>query len=236
MHYATVIDNNDPDKKAKIQVRVLPEMKDMEESKLPWVRPFLNAGMSATEYDYNPPQNDSKVWTVFTDKFFKHGMYITGSFIDGFFDYSSIETALGNISELSGTDYDKLRFNRLPDGTIIFHNDDTGEVGVYHSSGKYILIDENGDIKITSDINQIGDLFIDGKLEVGTSGTEPLMKWTSFQTAMNTLLVALSTHIHADPLTGSTGPPFPGSPLTTYTSTGAPLNMDPAESQDSKSS
>ena len=62
LHYATVIDNNDPDKKAKIKVRILPEMKDFAEDKLPWIRSFMNEGMSDEQYSYNPPENDSKIW------------------------------------------------------------------------------------------------------------------------------------------------------------------------------
>ena len=74
---------------------------------------------------------------------------------------------------------------------------------------------------------------IDGSLTVGTAGVEPLMRWTSFQTAMNTLLAALAIHMHVDPLSGSTGPP--AGPLVGYTTTTL-LGMDPAESQDSSSS
>jgi len=238
LHYATVVDNNDTDQKAKIKIRILPEMKDFDDAKLPWYRPFFPDGMSADQFSYNPPENDSKIWVICTDKFLTDGYYLAGAFIDGFFDFSSVQSDLQNISELSNTDYDKLRFTKMPDGTIIFHNDSTGEVGVYHNSGKYVIIDNNGDVHISSDFYNIGDFDIDGDLTVSGSGsfgsaTQPVTLFTALQTALNTLLVTLSTHVHTDPISGSTGPPTP--PLTTYTS-GSVIGLDSAEAQDLDSS
>lgn len=243
LHYATVIDNEDSDQKAKVQVRVLPEMKDMDEDKLPWVRPFINPGMSENSYGYNVPEVDSKIWVVFIDKYFHDGYYLTGSFIDGFFDFSSVQSDLNDVTELSDKSYANIRFTRLPDGTVIFHNDDTGEVGIKHSSGKYVVIDDSGDIHISGDATIQGDQTVEGDstiegdstvqgdLAVG-SATQPLTLYTSLETALSTLLTILAAHIHVDPLTGTTGPPQP--PLTTTTT--ATIGLSNAQSQDSKSS
>jgi len=229
LHYATVVDNDDSDKKAKIQIRILPEMDGFEASKLPWYRPFMNEGMTADQFSNNLPAVDSKIWVVATDKLMIDGYYITGSFIDGFFDYSTIQTALDNVAELSDSTYANIKFNKYTDGTVVFHNDDTGETGIYHSSGKYIVIDVDGLTTVNGSVTVKEDGIVEGSLAVG-SAAEPAVMWTSFKTAMSLLLTALSTHVHTDPLSGSTGPPLP--PLTTYATTGAPLNMDLAESQD----
>ena len=228
LHFADVIDNNDPNQKAMIQVRILPEMKDFDEAKLPWVRPFINTGMSEDQYSMNLPENDSKVWVVFIDEFFREGYYLAGAFIDGFFDFSAVQTSLNKIAELSDTTYNNIRFNRLADGTVIFHNDNTGEVGIYHSSGKYIVIDDSGDITIKADVKVTGNAEITESLQVG-SGSQPLTLYTSTEAAMATLLLALSTHVHPDPLTGSVGP-SPTLGLTTST-----IGLTAAESQKSSS-
>ncbi len=225
LHYATVIDNNETNKKSMIKERILPEMKDFDSNKLPWVRPFINQGMSEDQYSFNPPENDSKIWVVFTDKYFKEGYYLSGSFIDGHFNYTSVQTDLNKIAELSNTAYPNIRFNRLPDGTIMFHNNSTGEVGIYHSSGQYVVIDNTGAVTISKNLD------VDGTLEVGT-GSQPLTLYTSLESAMNILLAALSTHVHVDPLTGTTGPPT--APLLTYVN-GSIIGLDLAESQKSSS-
>jgi hypothetical protein len=48
LYYANVVNNNDPDKLGKLQIKILPEFKDMKESLLPWARPFMSSGFSAT--------------------------------------------------------------------------------------------------------------------------------------------------------------------------------------------
>ena len=214
LHYAIVKDNNDPDEKGKIQVQILPEMKDMEDSHLPWVRPFINTGMSTNQFSHSIPENDSSVWVVFLDTTLREGYFLTGAFIDGYFDFDSIKSSLDKISELSDTSYANIRFQRFPDGTITFHNDDTGEIGVYHSSGKYIVLDNNGDVTVDAgSVTFTGDHTIDGSLQVG-NGASAVTLYDGLVSAMNTLLAALSTHVHPVPLFGSVGPSLP--PLSTY--------------------
>lgn len=149
LYYATVVDNDDQnhdDEKqlSRIKVRALPEMNGIEEDHLPWVRPFLPIGMSASHFSHTPPENDSKVWVIFIDDYFKNGYYLTGAFIDGFFDFSTIEDDLGNISESIDLTYPNLKFYYLPDGTIIFYNSDTGDKGIYHSNGSYDISTSDG--------------------------------------------------------------------------------------------
>ena len=85
LYKAKVIDTADTDSKAKIKVRLLPEMKDISEDHLPWVRSFFTLGMSATNYSFHLPKIDSYVWVFFLDEYFQEGFWFTGIFMDGFF-------------------------------------------------------------------------------------------------------------------------------------------------------
>ncbi len=153
LYYATVIDNDDQNhddgkKKGRIKIKVLPEMKDISNSYLPWVRPFITEGMSDSGYSYNSPEIDDKVWVIFLDNYWKNGYYIKGSFIDGFFNYADIETELNNITESVDTTYPNLKFYYTPDGSLFFFNTDSGDKGIYNSNGSYQIWKGDGTVYI----------------------------------------------------------------------------------------
>ncbi len=142
--YAKVIANDDTSelggKLARIQVKILPEMKDVADKYLPWIKPFTTNGI-------NVPAIDDYVWVVFVDKFFRTGFYINDKlFLENFFDYSTIETSIKKITEIGTVTYPDLKCRQYEDGTIEFHNVSTGAHGVYHKSGAYQIIDPNGNI------------------------------------------------------------------------------------------
>lgn len=148
---ATVIDNNDTDKQGKIKVRLIPENKDVDESLLPWVLPFHTPGMSNQAFSFHPPQNNDQIWVVYLDPpFFKEGYYFTGDFIRGFFSYGTITNLLSSISELTDTTYPKLMFELFPNGNLIFQHLVNGDVGIYHKSGTYSIIDQNGKVIVNT--------------------------------------------------------------------------------------
>ncbi len=143
-YYAKVIDNDDTSelggKLARVKIRLLPEMKDVAEKHLPWIKPFVTNGM-------NVPTIDDYVWVVFIDKYLKNGFYINDKlFLENFFDYSTIETNINKITEVGTITYPDIKCQTYKDGTIEFHNVSTGSHGVYHKSGAYQIIDPNGNI------------------------------------------------------------------------------------------
>jgi len=155
LYYAEVIDNDDQNsddgkKLGRIKVKILPQMNDIKDSLLPWIRPFVQLGMSSSQFSYVSPEIGDKVWIFYTDKYFKNGYYLCGSFIDGFFDYSTIEDELGNIAESLNTTYPNLKFYYVADGSILFWNTDTGDKGFYNNNGSYIFISADGQIYIYS--------------------------------------------------------------------------------------
>ena len=161
LYYGEVINNDDSSEKegklGRIQVRLLPEMKDIPTTFLPWIRPFMSEGMSSDHYSFNSPEIGDKIWCLF-DKYFKEGYYLRGAFIDGFFDYDSVTSSLSNIDETITTTYPHLKFKKFKDGSIEFHNTDTGEIGVYHNTGSYFLMDADGNIILN---NKDGNAKID---------------------------------------------------------------------------
>jgi len=148
---AIVESNNDPDVQGKVQVRLLPDFKDVDSSLLPWVLPFHTQGMSKESFSFHPPQVNDEVWVIYLDvPFFREGYYFTGQFLRGFFSYGTVKNVLSAVTELSDSTYPKLAFELFPNGNVVFHHLVNGDIGVYHKSGTYTIIDQNGNVKMNS--------------------------------------------------------------------------------------
>jgi len=162
-HYAEVIDINDPDKKGKIKIKILPEFNDMSEDLLPWAKPFITTGMTDKEYDFHPPTVGSKI-LILTDDKFRTFYYVHGIMIEGLFDYDAIKTKLDTVSEMTDTEYPNVDFTLLNDGSISFYNRQTGDNGFIHNSGTYYIIDSNGYVYLSESSGN--------KITIDSSGTK----------------------------------------------------------------
>jgi hypothetical protein len=221
IYYATVIDNDDtnaPDGEelSRIKVKILPEFKDIKNNAhLPWARPFTVHGMSSNSYSHTPPEIDDKVW-VLGNEYLTELYYINGAFIDGFFDASTVETSLGNITEAVTTTYPDLKFYQLADGTILFYNSSSGDVGIYHSTGSYLVIKSTGafysytkaqEAKI---YNDNGYLLLNSSGEIHASGSSKSgVTYAELNSAIQTFISALNSHVHTgvEPGAGASGTP-----------------------------
>jgi hypothetical protein len=151
-----VIDNDDTNAGdnvhlSRIRIRPTPEMNSIDESLLPWARPLFNEGMKDGNFSHSVPEKGSKVWCIFLDAYYKQGYYITGQFIDGFFNWEGVKNVLENKIDAIGSQvYPNPRFTQLPDGSIIFNNTATGEMGILHNSGTYAVINSKGGINIVA--------------------------------------------------------------------------------------
>lgn len=160
LYYANVVDNNDEDKLGRLQVRILPDFKDIKDALLPWAKPFVSSGFSATNYSMTLPEIGSNVW-ILADEDFRYFRYLFGSYSEGLFDYEAIETALGDVTEMSDKEYPNVDFDLSNDGSIAFHNRVSGDHGYLHYTGTYYVIDTDGHfyvthndgLKITKDAN-----------------------------------------------------------------------------------
>ncbi len=148
LYYANVVDNNDEDKLGKLQIKILPEFKDIKDALLPWARPFMSSGFSAVNNSMALPEIGSNVW-VLADKNFRYFRYLFGVPVDGLFDYEAIETSLGDVAEMSDTEYPNVDFDLSNDGSIRFHNRVSGDHGFLHNTGTYFIIDTDGFITVS---------------------------------------------------------------------------------------
>jgi hypothetical protein len=205
----------------RIQLRVLPQFKNVDNTLLPWADPLVGVGMSAEEFSFTPPQVGAMVWCVFTDRYWKNPYWLPGQFLSGFFDYDGqIKPSLDSVTELGNTAYPNVRFRRLPTGTIEFYNADNGEYGTVHNSGSYIIFDvdgnsytytvgeahtynDNGFVRLTED----GNIELNGAVDFAVRFNELLTAFNQLRTDLNNFIVTYNTHTHADPSSGSTGPP-----------------------------
>jgi hypothetical protein len=147
MRDAIVIDNNDPDKKSRIKVQILPEQKGItDETLYRWILPMFNAGSDAMG-EHNPPEKDSHVQVLILDKYWLEQRYINNWFIEGYNKYTDWTDNSSNITDLTGSQtYPEPRFKIFPDGSLEFRNYTTGEKGWLNSNGSYIIFDVGGNI------------------------------------------------------------------------------------------
>lgn len=189
---ATVENLEDPLKKGKVQIRILPFMNDVKAEELPWYD-LLTAG-NPNQVKYDPPKEGSIIRVLPLSNSFRRGYVLSPDFIEGFFDYEKVESALGGISELSDSSYDNIRFYLMENDNIEFYNRLSGEQGVFHNTGSYTLFDSEGNVHIytqSKEVNIYNDnnaltLKEDGTIEVG--GTNTLTMYQNLNTQLQTLL------------------------------------------------
>jgi len=147
MRDAIVIDNNDPDKKSRIKVQILPEQKDITDDTLyRWILPMFNAGSNEIG-EHNPPENDSHVQVLILDEYWLEQRYINNWFIEGYYKYTKWEDISSKITDLTASQtYPQPKFKIFKDGSIEFRNTDDGSHGWYHVNGQYFLIDADGNM------------------------------------------------------------------------------------------
>ncbi len=193
LHRGLVLDINDPDQKGKVQVKVLPEMVDIEDSNCPWFPPFEGNG-STNEYDNHPPEVGSYVWLLADDKFY-HRYYTHFKYnLEGLVDYSPVDTLLSTISGLDTT-YENIQFTMYQDGGISFHNRNDGSHGYIQNSSTYMIMNSEGVIDVMGSSIELN------------GNTKTFVTHTELDTALQTFITALNLHTHPDPTSGTTGIP-----------------------------
>lgn len=151
---ALVVDDDDPDQLSRVQVRVFPELKDVEQSLLPWAKPVSHSlGQGSGHGVHHPPEIDSFVVVEIKqnwDSFYYDG----DKYIEGYAQYGNFTAP----SEIGTQTYPQPRFTLFKDGSVHFINTETGEQGVVTSTGTKIVSDANGKVSILSEDNiEIGN-------------------------------------------------------------------------------
>lgn len=175
---AKVVNNDDENKLGKIQVRIYPELIDVDEEFLPWVDFYSNSlnGTSLDCGEHTFPEIDSWV-RVFVEDYpiFHRVKIVSNDYVEGLYIYSKSD-GLKEISELDEQQYPQPIFKFYKDGTIQFHNTNTGESGTLYGDSSYQIKDKNGNffsysIKEQKFYNDNGyiKLTIDGKVELNNN-------------------------------------------------------------------
>lgn len=167
---ALVISNNDPDKKGRIQIRVLPDAKDIKESSLPWARNFfayLSKSKSVLNKKYFPKDSLIRVLVSQDDQSY---YFLGGLDLQGLYDFSKINDIISNVSDAGSVDYETIEFKLYENGTLWFQDNSNNNTGIIHSSGGYALFDGDGKLFIhTKNDSKIYDSN-GNKIEMANSG------------------------------------------------------------------
>jgi hypothetical protein len=209
---AVVIDNIDPSHRGKIKIRIMPEMADFSEDLLPWVGIYKQGtGFSGDTGVHELPENGTLIRVLIEDwPFLKKIRYVSDDYVEGLYFYSKT-SGLTSITELGTQTYPQPIFKIYKDGTIDFHNSDTGEHGTLYKNGGYYMVQSNGQVNLNTvnrDVriyNSSGYIALraNGDIELNGS-TKNLVTHAELNTALQTFINALNLHTHP---TAASGPP-----------------------------
>lgn len=140
---AEVIDIDDEDKKGKIKIRILPNLKDVKENDLPWAIPFSSIN-STTTMSNDLPEVGSIIRVLVDINWIRY-YYLSNRFFYDIFDFDGkVKPALDNATEISDKEYKNIVFRLYLDGGLEFHNNSDGSHGFIHKSGSYSIFDKDG--------------------------------------------------------------------------------------------
>jgi hypothetical protein len=213
-------------KHGNVQVQILPELADIDGSKCPWAMPWSasKSGIKQDVGDHVPPEKGSLVWVRVEDVYFREVYYLDAApFATDFYPYKNMASKITVDGSYSPT-YPQPRFKALPEGSIVFWDTNSGDMGLQHKTGAYVYIDKTGQAtvqflkKLTmKDKDGNTQLVFDstGKTATITADEIDLQATTvkiknggdsvSLFTPLSKILNKLLTHIHVAP-TGPTQP------------------------------
>jgi hypothetical protein len=154
---ATVVTDDDSNapapiiaKHGNVQVQILPELADIDGSKCPWAMPWSasKSGAAQDVGDHNPPEKGSLIWIRIEDVYFREIYYLDAApFATDFYPYKNMSSKIKVDGSYSPT-YPQPRFRAMPDGSIIFWDTETSDMGIQHSLGAYLYMKNDGSVLI----------------------------------------------------------------------------------------
>lgn len=197
-HYTgKVVNNNDPDKLGKCQIRVYGVFgSDIPDSDLPWALPDQTFVGSKVGNFIVPPVN------AIVRVFFDNGdLYLP--------HYTSKVVDKNNMPSQKDIDYpDNMVLFETDEGDYLTVNRKSKETTYNHNSGTKILIKENG----TIEINVVNDMTeeVQGKIEIQSQGTMHLKHTGNLTVDGTTVIPAAPGPLCALPNCVITGAPHTG--------------------------
>lgn len=177
LYVGKILSLNDSDNVYRLQIKLLPEYKDIPDDDCPWLPPFFKNNMK----EYSPPSEDSLVWVLY-DEYFQEGYYIPGYYVSGLIDFSEVSDILNGASDTGINDYEDLKFTLEDDGSLSYINRSTGERGIIQSTGTYVIIESNGDVTVKTS-NQV-------KIYNDTTSLKSIL--TDIQTVLKNIVTPLN--------------------------------------------
>jgi len=225
-HYATVVENVDPDKLGRVQIKIKYLHDACDDALLPWAKQFsLTTGGSATYGSSSIPEVDSLVWVWFPDEAdLKKPYYIADIQLKGMSPHMLFEDNVKSKITGFASAYPDVKFQYLKNG-ICFGatSGDNPEYFIVHPTGAVIYINKDGDIDIkdknanevkmtttginikdknSNEINMIASgVEINGNTKTFVTGIEMNAAMTSLNGQLTTYFTALYALL---------GTPFPG--------------------------
>jgi hypothetical protein len=136
-----VVDNVDPDEKDRVKLRILPEMQDVADDDLPFVKPKYK-GRKIPEID--------DIVLVDLDEHFniRNMKYYNSVYVLNTTNYDDITSDVDAITDKVSTyEYPQPNeYQKFKDGSYVFRNTETGELVFCHNTGVYTIYDEDGNI------------------------------------------------------------------------------------------
>jgi hypothetical protein len=150
---AKVIDVADENELSEVKVKIFPELSEISDDLCPWAFPENQGDRGVMDGlgKHNPPELDSMIVVkIYKEDWKSIGYYETGYNIPGFnvFPKFAEEATFESEDEGDGHEYPQPHFRREKDGTFFYHNTDTGELGIYHPTGLYVMIQADGGVVI----------------------------------------------------------------------------------------
>lgn len=145
-YYATVIDNNDPDKKGRVKIKVPFLHEETTDDLLPWAKAFpLSTGGSSTHGTSCIPEIDSLLWVGFADQInFKKPYYIADIHLNDMNPHGLFEANVKSQLEGFTSEYPDVKFTYLPNGICVgYTSGDNAEAFFVHPKAS-IYIDKDG--------------------------------------------------------------------------------------------
>ena len=149
LYLAKVVNNNDsafPDKKklGRVQVRLIPEMETIQDVDLPWAKPF----MLPVANSYMIPEIGDVLYVISLDEFYKTLFYLDVAAFDA---TRNQQVAYQQAAKFATGQYPNLKVEQYKDGTCIFRDSTTGDIGVVHKSGTILAIGGDGKVYLQND-------------------------------------------------------------------------------------
>lgn len=150
LYRGKVLSLEDPLQKGRIQVKLLPEMKDIKDSNCPWFEPFEGNCGDNEMSSKNLPEVGSLVWMLADSKFY-HKYYLPFKYnIKGKYEFSKVSKLLGYVSNID-KEYKNIQFTLYEDGSLSFHNRSDGSHGFIKDLSSFFIMDSSGNIQINGD-------------------------------------------------------------------------------------